>query len=236
PVTPCHGVSRARRSGSAPETERPGEQLHTAAAKQDPPQDGTLLEPRRIEPAVEVATPERPNSFGLVGDERDDRQTKRYVVVGGRRVKQRDLPEEWHDAKPVAQQDEEKEGAYEGDVLRGRGTGAIHHEVDQSLDGDLEASLEPARDERQSTGAGVRQEEEDRHHDPHRQERVRDRDVVSHEADQRFAREEVKDSRRGDVRPRRQAIEGPTDEHDRDVDRDENAKQGQRRERRERPI
>jgi len=109
-------------------------------------------------------------AVGLVGDERHDREAQRDVVVGRRRVQQRDLADERHHPEPVAQQDEEEERPDKRDVLRGGRAAGVDHEVDEGLYGNFERTLEATRYQRELPRAEIGREDQDGHDDPHRHE------------------------------------------------------------------
>src|SRR6266850_544867 len=99
-----------------------------------------------------------------------------------------DLPDERHDAEPVGQQREEEQRAEERQEANDLGAARVPHEVDEELDDQLEEALQAARHRADGATREGAEHDENEHHQPGGEDRVRDADVVPNTDHARRAR------------------------------------------------
>src|SRR5438093_1827399 len=203
-----HGDRDLAAEDVAPETERQREHAEELGEELDRADDdhdrahhelhrAGLTEPAEVEEAAEVAEAVLADALPLVDDERGHRKTRIDVVVGRRRAERLDvtaveverLADERHQTEVVREQDEEEDRPEERHVAKALLTSDPLDEVRETLHHQLHEVLPGARLLAQVTREQERADDEDRDDDPHREERVRDRDLVAHDADERLAGE-----------------------------------------------
>src|SRR6266545_372659 len=170
----------------APESERQRQDPEQLAEELDRPDEDEhhdadqwpLFERREVDPAGEVAEPVLLDPGPLIPDKAGEREAEVGVVVGCRRVQQLDLAHERHHRQPIAEQREQEERTEQRkEAHDGRAAGVLH-EVNEALNDELDESLEASG----HFADGARRDDPDRdehdHDEPHREQRVGDRDVV----------------------------------------------------------
>src|SRR5687768_2719324 len=188
-----HGEHDLAAPHVAPESERQcedaeelAEELDDADEDHDDAHEHALVERREIEPPREVRKSVLPDARRLIPDEPGEGESKVGVIVRRRNVQQPDLSNERNEEQPVAEECEQEQGPEERQVPDYAWATRILHEVDQELHHQLDQALETTGHFAHRARGHEAEYDEDPHHDPHREDGVRDGDVVPDRDDASF--------------------------------------------------
>src|SRR6266568_2465463 len=119
----------------SPETKRERQHPEELAGELDQPDEheddphanlgdhaARFREAGQIDPPLHVREPIGPKALGLVHRERDDREAEIGVVIGGGRMKPRDLTDERDDRQPVRRDEKDEQSSEEREVLEHAGS------------------------------------------------------------------------------------------------------------------
>ena len=130
------------------------------------------------EELAQIATnAQTPEPLPLEHQEGDQGQADGDVDIARGGAQLLDPTDRWHEADPVAEQDEQEEPGEDGDIRHRARPGQPDPEVTQRLVEPLEHILPTPRDHLATAGHQDGRDEHDHDDDPHRQDRGGDADV-----------------------------------------------------------